>query len=186
LGDAMELHQLRPKVAELVFHLYDRPLHPELFDVVASRVVHRSGYSLTVRITPTGHVISWDTVRGHLTEITTTSETPLPNYRALASHRMRGERNDTLAWAPGLNYQSSFQVETLADEVFAHVHDEILRDGLKRGMLHNFQPNHRLALAPLAYVTTDAWDGNLVVSTFHTFPDERTVVKTQSLIERRD
>lgn len=185
LGGGMDVHELRPRVAELVFHLYNRPLHPELFDVVATRTVQRHGYMLTVRITRTGHVISWDSVRGHLTEVTATSDTPLPSYRALASHKMRGEHNDTLAWAPELNYQSSFQVEMLPDEIFAHVHDEILRDGLKRGMLHNFQPNNRLALAPLGYITTEAWAGNLVVSSFHTFPEERTVVKTQSLIERR-
>lgn len=98
---------------------------------------------------------------------------------------MRGERSNSLAWAPGLNYQSSFQVESLPDEVFAHVHDEILSDGLKRGLLHNFRPNNRLTMAPLGFVTTEAWSGNLVVSTFHTFPEERTIVKTQSLIERR-
>jgi len=181
----MNIPELRPRVAELVFHLYDRPLHPELFDVLATRTVQRKNYMLTVRITRTGHVISWDSVSSHLTEVTATSETPLPNYRALVARKMHGEHNDSLAWAAGLNYQTSFQVETLADEVFAHVHDEILRDGLKRGLLHNFRPNNRLALAPLGYVTTEAWAGNLVVSTFHTFPEERTVVKTQSLIERR-
>jgi hypothetical protein len=181
----MNAHELRPRVAELVFHLYDRPLHPELFDVLTVRRVKRPGFNLTVRITRTGHVISWDSKAGHLTEVTATADTPLPSYRSLVAHKMRGEHCDTLAWAPGLNYQTSFQVETLADEVYAHVHDEILRDGLKRGLLHNFRPNNRLALSPLGYVTTEAWAGNLVVSTFHTFPDERTVVKTQSLIERR-
>ena len=86
---------------------------------------------------------------------------------------------------PGLHYQTSFQVETLPQEIFFHVHDEILRDGAKRGLLHNFQPNHRLALAPLGYVTVEAWSGCLLLSSFHTFPGENTVVKTQSLIERK-
>jgi len=181
----METHELRPHVADLVFHLYDRPLHPELFDVQVSRTFRRDDYRLIVRITRTGHAITWQSPRGHLTEIATTSDVPLPNYRSLVQRRMRGEYSSTLAWAPGLNYQSSFQVETLPEEIFAHVHDEILRDGLKRGLLHNFRPNNRLILAPLGYVTTEAWSGNIVVSSFHTFPEEFTIVKTQSLIERR-
>jgi hypothetical protein len=181
----MNASDLRPRVADLVFHLYDRPLHPELFEVVCARTVRRKDYTLTVRITRTGHVVSWQGRNGHLTEVTAVADAPLPTYRSLVTHRMRGEHSDTLAWAPGLNYQTSFQVETLPDEVFAHVHDEILSDGLKRGLLHNFRPNNRLTMAPLGFVTTEAWSGNLVVSTFHTFPEERTIVKTQSLIERR-
>lgn len=181
----MNAHELRPRVAELYFHLYSRPLHPELFDVFEARTVKHDGYRLTVRITRTGHVISWDNGKNHLSEVTATRDVPLPNYRALVNKRMRGEHSNTVAWAPGLNYQTSFQVEHMDDEVYTHVHDEIMQDALKRGMLHHFQPNNRLALSPLGYVTTEAWSGNLVVSTFHTFPDERTVVKTQSLIERR-
>ena len=48
--------------------------------------------------------------------------------------------------------------------------------------MHNFQPNHRLALVPLGFVTIEAWAGHLLFSSFHTFPDEHTIVKTQSLI----
>ena len=57
--------------------------------------------------------------------------------------------------------------------------------GSKRGILHNFQPHHRLAVAPLGFVSVEARAGCLFLSAFHTFPDEHTVVKTQSLIERK-
>ncbi|MFL5327946.1 MAG: DUF2617 family protein [Gemmataceae bacterium] len=181
----MATNQLRPLVSELVFHLYDQPLHPELFDVQLARTVRHADYSLTVRITRTGHAISWDSPRGHLTELAATPDVPLPSSRSLVQKKMRGEHTTSIPWAPGLNYQFSFQVETLPAEVFVHVHDEIMQDGLKRGLLHNFRPGNRLALAPLGHVTTEAWAGNLVVSAFHTFPDESTIVKTQSLIERR-
>ena len=76
-------------------------------------------------------------------------------------------------------------VETLPPDIFLHVHDEILADGGKRGFLHNFQPHHRLALAPLGFITAEARPGCLFLSSLHTFPDEHTVVKTQSLIERK-
>ena len=61
----------------------------------------------------------------------------------------------------------------------------VVRESGKRGLLHNFQPNHRLALAPLGFVTAEARAGCLFLSTFHTFPEEHTVVKSQSLIERK-
>src|SRR5262245_12929099 len=176
---------LRPRVAELVFHLYGRPLHPELFEILAVRKIQREDYELTVRITRTGHVISWETGDVHLTEVAAAAEQELPQKRRLLSYRLRNEHSDALACAHGVTYQMSFQVEVLPPEIFFHVHDEILADGSKRGLLHNFQPNHRLALAPLGFVTAETRAGCLFISAFHTFPEEHTIVKSQSLIERR-
>ena len=181
----MSVYDLRPRVADLVFHLYDRPLHPELFDTLARRTVRRDDFELTVRITRTGHAITWESKAAHLTEVTAAADLPLPSHRARVQHKVRGEHCASLPCGPGLHYQTSFQVEVLPVEIFLHVHDEILRDGTKRGLLHNFQPHHRLALAPLGFVTVEAWSGCLLLSSFHTFPDEHTVVKTQSLIERK-
>ena len=50
-------------------------------------------------------------------------------------------------------------------------------------MLFYFAPHRRMALAPLGLVTVDPLPTGLSVATFHTFPAEFTVVKTQSLIE---
>jgi hypothetical protein len=40
-------------------------------------------------------------------------------------------------------------------------------------------------VAPLGFLTAEARPGCLLLSSFHTFPGEYTVVKTQSLIEKR-
>jgi hypothetical protein len=73
----------------------------------------------------------------------------------------------------------------LPDEIFQHVHDEIVADGNKRGVLHNFQPSHRFAISPLGYVVVEARPRSLHIATFHTFPDENTIVKSQTLIEKQ-
>lgn len=181
----MSVHSLRPRVAELVFQLYGRPLHPELFEILAVRKVQREDYDLTIRITRTGHLITWENSKLHLTEVAAAANQPLPEKRRLLSYRLRGEHTGTLACAHGIHYETCFQVETLPEEIFLHIHDEILSEGAKRGLLHNFQPNHRLAVAPLGYISAEARPGCLIVSAFHTFPDENTVVKSQTLIERR-
>jgi hypothetical protein len=181
----MNVHSLRPRVSDLVFQLYGRPLHPELFEILSVRKIQREDYELTVRITRTGHVISWENRDVYLTEVAGGGDEPLPEKRRLLSHRIRGEHSDTLRCAHGISYQMSFQVEVLPPEIFLHVHDEILADGGKRGLLHNFQPHHRLSLAPLGFITVEARPGCLFLSAFHTFPDEHTIVKTQSLIEKK-
>jgi hypothetical protein len=172
-------------VSDLVFQLYGRPLHPEFFDILAMRKIPGTDYELTVRITRTGHVITWENRDVSLTEVTAAADQILPEKRRLLSYRVRGEHTGSLACAHGIQYQMSFQVEVLPPEIFLHVHDEILADGGKRGLLCNFQPNHRLALAPLGLVTAEGRPGCLILSTFHTFPDEHTVLKSQSLIERK-
>jgi hypothetical protein len=178
----MSVDFLRPRVSDLAFQLHGRPLHPELFDVLAFRRIQREGCDLMVRITRTGHVISWTNRLIHLTEIAGADQT-LEHGRQFFHHRLRGEQSEVVALGEGISYQSSFQVEVLSPEIFLHVHDEILADGSKRGLLHNFQPNHRLSLAPLGFVAVEARDDCLFLAGFHTFPDEHTVVKTQSLIE---
>ena len=131
----MNLHLVRPPVADLVFQVYAKPLHPELFDILATRTWQRAEWCASVHITR------------------------------------------------GVVYQTSFQTETLPPEIFLHVHDEILAEGGKRGLLCNFQPHHRLAIAPLGLVTLETRAGCIFVTSFHTFPEENAVVKAQTLIE---
>ena len=176
---------VRPPVSDLIFQLYGRPLHPELFDILATRRVKHEDYEVMVRITRTGHVISWENEDVHLTEVTAAADQPLPEKRRLLSYRLRNEHCATLPCAHGVHYQASFQVEVLPPDIFLHVHDEILSDGSKRGLLHNFPSHHRLSVAPLGLVTVEARPGCIFLSSFHTFPGEHTVIKTQSLIERK-
>jgi hypothetical protein len=174
---------VRPSVRNLIFHLYGRPLHPELFDILAVRRLHRPEYQATVYITRTGHVLSWSNHRQCLTEVAGAADDPLPESRRLLHYRLQGGRSGAVQGLPGVSYQMSFQVETLPPEIFAHVHEEILADGRKRGLLHNFPPPHRLALAPLGFVTLEAQTRCLLLSAFHTFPAENAIIKSQSLIE---
>jgi hypothetical protein len=180
----MSVDFVRPRIADLVFQLYARPLHPELFDSVLLRQYQREDYHLTIRITRNGHAITWTSGDQILTEIAEVEQDLSPQHRLL-HYRMRGEHAATYPFRPGLTYQASFQVETLAPEIFRHVHEEILADGARRGILHNFRPNNRLTIAPLGFVAVDSRPGCVFLSAFHTFPEENTVIKSQSLIERR-
>jgi hypothetical protein len=183
--NVMGVFFLRPSVCDLVFQLYGRPLHPELFEILAARTIRREDYELTVRITRTGHVITWENRDVFLTEVAAAADQELPQRRRLLHYKLRGEHTGRLDCAHGVRYETSFQVEVLQPEIFLHVHDEIVADGGKRGLLHSFPSHHRLSVAPLGFVTADARPGCLCLTTFHTFPTEHTVVKTQSLIEKR-
>src|SRR5262249_31901374 len=97
----MSVDSLRPRVSNLVFQLYVRPLPPGLFDILAVRKIQHADYALTVRITRTGHVICWENRAVHLTEVAAATEQELPERRRLLSYRLRGEHHGHLTCAHG-------------------------------------------------------------------------------------
>jgi Protein of unknown function DUF2617 len=171
----------RPKIADLAFRLYDRPLHPELFEPVAERSLALGGATLVARLTATGHVLEWHRGGDHLVEVTAERGHPLPEGHRLL-HPFAGERRGRCD-LPAVRYQVSLHAEVLPPELFLHVHDELAADGAKRGLLFHFEPHRRLALVPLGFIALDALPTGIAVATFHTFPAECAVVKTQTLIE---
>lgn len=181
----MALSTIRPPVADLLFHLYARPLHPELFDILAVRKVRHEDYELEVRITRTGHVISWENDDVHLSEVVAASDQPMPVKRRLISQRVRNEQYPQFECLHGIRYQAGVQVEVLPFDLFQHVQEEIVADGAKRGLLLNFPTCNRLSVAPVGFVNVEARRGCVFLSSFHTFPGENTVVKTQSFIEKK-
>ena len=174
---------VRPKVAELVFQLYGRVLHPELFEVCATRSIDRGGYSATVSITGAGHLVTWRKDGLTLTEVATSLAQPLPQKRRLLSHRIAGERSDRMECRGGASYQTCFQLETVEQEVFWSFQQELVVEGSKRGLLHRFESGGRLALGALSWINVETRPRSLLVQTYHTFPDDLAIVKSQSLFE---
>jgi len=175
---------LRPRVADLVFRLFDRPLHPELYDRLATRSVERGGFRLTAHITPTGHVLEWTHESERVTEALAAADQLLPKRGQRLGHRFGGSRGGRCDILPGLRYQVSTHVEVLAPEQFDEVHTEVKAEGERKGLLFHFRPEHRLSLSPLGVVVVETLPRCLSIAAFHTFPDEFAVVRTQSLIER--
>ena len=174
---------IRPRVGELVFHLYDRSLHPELFETLSQRRVQRDGYRLTVRMTPTGHALEWVKDDVCLFEVLATPTDSLPEQGQRIRHRFEGTKGGRCVLGSTVRYEMSLQAEVTTPEVFVHLHEELARDGAKRGLIFHYQTHNRLGLSPLGYITVEALPHGLTISAFHTFPEEFTILKTQSLIE---
>ena len=173
----------RPRVEELVFRLFDRPVHPEFFDTLAIRQVERAEYRVIARITPTGHVLYWSDGRTHLAEVTATRNQELPVNGGRLLHRFQGERRGRCDLGRGLCYMMNLQVEVLTPAVFMSFQQELLDDGRRKGLVYHLPTSPRLGISPLGVVIAQSLRNCLSVSAFHTFPDEYTVIKTQSLIE---
>ncbi len=173
----------RPKVAELIFQLYGRGLHPELFEVYQSRTVQRGGYDARIDITSAGHVVTWHYDGLTLTEVAASAHHPLPERRRLLNYRLFGERHDHMECRGGVTYQFSFQLEPVDSEIFWTFQQELARDGRQQGMLHRFDSSGRMALGALSYINVETRNRNMLIQAFHTFPDDYAIVKVQSLFQ---
>jgi hypothetical protein len=174
---------VRPKIAELVFRLYGRPLHPELFEIYCSRTVKRGEYQAKIDITSAGHVVTWRYGQFTLTEVAASGRHPMPKHRRLMSYALRGQRSERLNCQGGACYQVSFQLEPAKPEVFWNFQQELLRDGMCQGMLHRFDSSGRMAVGAVSYINIETRARHMLIQAFHTFPDDYAIVKSQSLFE---
>ena len=56
-------------------------------------------------------------------------------------------------------------------------------EGSRESLFHRFRSTNRLAPPPISHIHIDARVGDLAIQSFHTFPDECAIVRTQSLFE---
>ncbi len=174
---------VRPKVAELVFQLYGRSLHPELFEVFGCRTIKRGGYEATIDITSAGHVVKWRYQGITLTEVATGAHHPLPERRRLLNYPLKGQCGDRVECRGGVSYEFNFQLETVEPSLFWMVQQELSADSERNGMLHCFDSSGRMAMGALSYINIESRNRSLMVQAFHTFPDDYAVVKSQSLFK---
>jgi hypothetical protein len=170
----------RPKIAELVYQLYGRSLHPELFEIHQSRTVERGPYKATVQITNAGHLVAWQYRGLMLTEVAAAAHHPLPQRRRLMSYRLKGDRTDRMEIRAGITYEMRFSLEPADHEKFAAYQRELTLQATRHGMLQRFEPSGRFETGALSYVNIDSRDKVLCVQAFHTFPDDCAVLKIQS------
>jgi len=174
---------VRPDAAKLEFHLYDRSVHPELFTVYREQAVWQDKYEAQIRICDAGHLVEFHHNGRSLTEVIAFQNQPLPHRKRAIERRLRGCRDESFRSACGVHYQISYQLEKLDPDVFLNYHEELVGDCERAAVSYSFPAGTRLAPCPLSLIRTDACRKNLLIHTFHTFPDSCAVVKTQSLFE---
>jgi hypothetical protein len=80
----------------------------------------------------------------------------------------------------GVAYEMKFSLEPADDQKFDDYQRELTLQATRQGMLQKFESTGRFELGALSYVNVDSRDKVLCVQAFHTFPDDRAVLKIQS------
>ena len=171
------------QAVDLHLFLYDRPLHPELFRHFADYRVRQGAYLADVWITGLSHVVTISAGQRSLSELVSAEQEVLPTRGILTRFRMKGERDAERRTPDGWHYMVSSQIETMDEPLYKSVHGDLVRHAAKRGWFHSYEQWADGGLDPFTYIDCEARDREFHVHAFHAFPQERTIVKTQSIFE---
>ncbi|OYP34416.1 DUF2617 family protein [Rhodopirellula sp. MGV] len=174
---------VRPKVAELSFHVFSRSLHPELYTVHRTRRIERTAYQAQISITNCGHVITWNRAGdGPVTicEVATGAHQPLPTKRCLIKRPLKGSRTEKFVCQSGVSYRTHFQLEPVSPDLFFMVGQQLGKQPVE-GLLHTFDSSGRMSFGALSYINVECRQRSMLVQAVHTFPDDYAIVKVESL-----
>lgn len=179
----MSVRFRRARVADLAFQLFQKPIHPEWLSIRAHRRFAQGEWEADVRIIDGGHAVGFRSGSIVLTEILAGPDW-LPTASKLLIHEpVRRERSIAIRPSGLVDYQACLEVERTAPEVFRHLCEEMTLDAARDRLFHRFEPSGRLAPAPVSHLRVDALPRGLSIQSFHSFPDELAIVRSQSLFE---
>lgn len=178
----MQLGFVRPRVAESSVRIYERALHPELFEPYITGRVATARFRAAVMICEAGHLAQF-TVNGHtITEVTGPAKQSLPPS-GLKEQRTFGKGELFVEVDGPVQYHFAGHVDTVDAAAFARINMELEVDARRAFLSYQFPGQNRLVSGPQSVIKVEGSATSLIVHTFHTFPDELSILRTQSLFE---
>jgi len=169
-------------VCDLRLSVYLRALHPEFFEIRASRPFDGFAIDGQVWLVDGGHVVIFVDGPDAVTEVIAPKDLELPK-RGLAravdlsgSHEHRVEARGTLL------YQVAYQVDACSPGRYVREAEDLLASA-RRGHLY-VEGTEAGAARAFSYAVPEPKGRGLLVHAWHGFPAEHTILRTQTLIER--
>ena len=181
----MEWPQINVAVKELTFSLFQRPLHPELFQIYAKRELRTAKYEAHIWVTGCTHVASVYAGDMCLVEVISSPGQILPQRGLIERFQFRGPRSHKCTLSKGISYMTDFQVEKMSANLYRQSHIDLKRFARNRGMFVKFPTLEVDGLPPFCYIDFEARQNELHIHTFAAYPDQVTMIKTQSLFDFR-
>ena len=179
----MESPQINVAVEELTFNLFQRPLHPELFQIYANRKIKTEKYEALIWVTGCTHVASIFTADLCLSEVISGPGQVLPHRGLIEHFQFRGPKSHKCTLSRGLSYMTDFQVEKMSTNLYNKCHLDLERLARNRGIFVKFPKSAAGGLQPFCYIDFEARKKDLHIHTFAAYPEQVTMIKTQSLFD---
>ena len=179
----MDWPQINVAVDELTFSLFQRPLHPELFKIYTRRQLKTGSYEADIWVTGCTHVVSVHTKDKCLCEVVSSPGQLLPTRGLIERFQFRGPRSHKCTLSRDISYMTDFQVEKMSPNLYRQSHLDLERFARNRGVFVKFPRLEISGLQPFCYIDFEGRQTELHIHTFAAYPDQVTMVKTQSLFD---
>ena len=140
-------------------------------------------YEASIWVTGCTHVINVQSEDIYLSEVVSSPGQVLPERGLVERFHFQGPKTHKLTMSRGASYMTNFQVEKMSNGLYQQSHRDLERFARNRGLFVNYSTDENSELNPFCYIDFEARKNELHVHTFSAYPEQVTIVKTQSLFE---
>ncbi len=163
--------------------LYNRALHPELFDLKARRVFERDQMELEAWVMPGRHLLRFEHHNLCACELICPLERTLPETGIVATCLCAGERDyEHLFEHHEVRYLTTVQTETLSDNLYLMTYREMLEHAQEEPgtVLYEWVDEAGKCMSLLDVQT---YKGEIHAQSYHMQASSGVVLRTQSIFE---
>lgn len=180
----MSVHHKKPRSAGLSVLVYDRGLHPELFNIDARRVRNLGGLDLSIcLLAGGGHVVAVSGGGKTVTEITCFPSKNLPDRGLIERLPCKGDKQYEKALAHQFQYYLALNEEHVTEALFENSVSELLRLAEEQAGLVSHKKNDMGQTEYLSIVVAQLHRRAIHIEGFHLLGEARVLVRTQSIVE---
>ena len=177
-------HPTTPPLKHVHYRLYERPVHPELFDLAAQQPIQRKHFEASVWLADQGHIVSFHHEELTLAEVFIDATCDLPRRGVLERWTPQGEKAFDRLYCGRIRYRMNCQVEFMTPKIYAQMHKDVLAKGRAAGLCASFpQRISDDGVVPFSCVDFEIATRSLHLFAYHALPQHTAMLKVQTLIE---
>ena len=172
----------KPDLDNMKLYVYRRPLHPELFNIYLDKRIDMERYEAQLWLIGTGHIVSFHAGEDSVCELLTSRKDFLPQQGLLDELPTNRAHEYQTCYENNIYYMVSIQAEQMSEAVFESTCEEMRKFAQSRGLFMAFEQwVEDNEPAPFSFIDYEKRPRELDVFTYHAFPEQRIVLKTQSV-----
>lgn len=161
--------------------LYDRALHPELFNLKGRRVITHADYEAELWLMPGAHAFRFEFGTMCASELVTDQEAGVPDAGVVTAFLCAGERDyDHRFGTTRANYMTTVQTESLSENLYLGTYEEMLDHARDTDAMAYTWHDHGPCLSVL---DVQRYNREIHAQSYHLIATGGLVLRTQTIFE---